>query len=334
MAFPTSLDAFPSAATLHAGTLATAPAHSGLHGAMGAALVAMETKMGIDGSTDPASFEGRMVALEAAVAAFVGGWFVDAHTWTRTGAGQYQFTVTAPTDQSHLFDTGLKVSWQDDGTGGPSEPPAKYGVVSYPGSPVASATPGMIDTPVNLIPNDDFPVATNILPNPRFSSVDSPIGFPGLFNWAPALTTSGTSLQQGNRGSSHVNSGRWRLTGKFLEFEFSIGWGGASISQGVGVYRISLPVVPRNVGDANIAQHSAVGVVQCKSGGSEFPGTLVIPAGSPAPQYMIARVIDRGWLQVTSCQGGTGTGSSAQSHPQVWAGGDWIQGTALIPLPV
>jgi hypothetical protein len=49
LAFPTTLDTFPSAATLVSHTLATDP-HSTLHGNLGAAVAALEAKVGVDGS--------------------------------------------------------------------------------------------------------------------------------------------------------------------------------------------------------------------------------------------------------------------------------------------
>lgn len=54
--FPTSLDAFPAAATLATHTLGTDP-HSTLHGNLGDALAAVQAKVGVDASAVPASLD-------------------------------------------------------------------------------------------------------------------------------------------------------------------------------------------------------------------------------------------------------------------------------------
>lgn len=56
MSFPTTLDSFPSAATLSSHTLAT-DKHSDLHGALGAAIAALQVKVGIDSSADTNSLD-------------------------------------------------------------------------------------------------------------------------------------------------------------------------------------------------------------------------------------------------------------------------------------
>jgi hypothetical protein len=63
--FPTSLDTFPSAATLAAGTLGTVP-HSTLHGDLGSALAAVEAKVGVDGSGVTTSLDYKVAALQSA----------------------------------------------------------------------------------------------------------------------------------------------------------------------------------------------------------------------------------------------------------------------------
>jgi hypothetical protein len=69
MAFPDDLDTFPDAATLAANTLATDP-HSTLHGDLGAAVAALEAKVGVDSSAVATSHDYKIAALEAAG----GGW--------------------------------------------------------------------------------------------------------------------------------------------------------------------------------------------------------------------------------------------------------------------
>ena len=68
MGFPTTLDTFPDAATLAAQTLATTP-HSTLHANLGAALRALEEKVGIDGSADTDCLDYLIAQLTTAVAA-------------------------------------------------------------------------------------------------------------------------------------------------------------------------------------------------------------------------------------------------------------------------
>lgn len=60
--FPTSLDSFPSAATLAGHSLATDP-HSALHGNLGDALAALEAKVGVDGSAVTTSIDYVMSHL-------------------------------------------------------------------------------------------------------------------------------------------------------------------------------------------------------------------------------------------------------------------------------
>lgn len=64
MAYPTSLDSFPSAGTLAAENLSTGP-HSALHGNLGASVAAVQAKVGVNGSGAATSLDYRIATLEA-----------------------------------------------------------------------------------------------------------------------------------------------------------------------------------------------------------------------------------------------------------------------------
>lgn len=312
VAFPAALDtipgaSWPTAATLHLHKLST-DAHSTLHENIGLAVKALEAKVGIDGSAVATSLDARMASLEGLIASFRGGWLVDPSKWNRVD--DFTFSMTGAGNRTADFYSGLKVRWVDNDGG------FKYGQVYS--SSASGATPNIVTT-VAMIPNDDFHIATSggIQDGAAISTAADPQGFPGMFNFAPGITTSGTSAQQGNRGSTKTLLGKWRTVGKFLIYEFNVTWGGSGIAQGTGSYRMGLPCVARSIG-----VHNAVGVANIKSGGQEFPGTLVLPTGGV--NYLSIHSVNAGWLSMVNC---------AANVPNTWVSGDYIHGTATVPLP-
>jgi hypothetical protein len=104
--FPTSLDTFPSAATLATQTLATSP-HSTLHGDLGDALAAVEAKVGVTGSAVTTSLDylaSLFQGLTCGRLTLTSGTPVT--TSDVTGAGTVYYTPYQG-DAISLYDTGL-----------------------------------------------------------------------------------------------------------------------------------------------------------------------------------------------------------------------------------
>lgn len=306
--YPTQLDLFPSAAmpaaaTLHAHTLAT-DAHSTLHATLGQAVAALEAKLGIDASAVPTSIDARIAAVESQFAQLRGGWFVDPGVWTRIDGNH--FSVTGPVDRRGDFYTGLKLRWTDNNG-------VKYGVVYA--SSVAGVTPNIVTT-VELIPTDDFTIDLGMSSNPGFTSpASAPQGFPGLFGWAPGLTTTGTAINKG----TGVHNGRWRCEGKLLHIEEVINWGSGGAG-GSGTYRILIPVASRAVGN-----FFAAGVANMRAGGAgsghEFMGTVQLSGSN----FVNVQCVQSGWLSMAAM--------SATQPGAFGVAGDFIHVSAAIPLP-
>jgi hypothetical protein len=325
MAWPTDLDAFPSpafpnAATLHGHKL-SGDAHSTLHAALGSRVVDIEGRIGVPAAPAVGSIFDRIAKLEAQLAAAADGWVPEVgEAWQRVS--DTQLTVHGASSAGRVADFGLgagvKLRWKDDGG-------VKYGVVlnSSVAAAVAPAT-GYVTT-VNIIPNDDFKVGIGIasfVANAALSRMERPVGFPGMFACAPTLTTSGTAgAQQGSRGSTQVLTGRWWVAGKFLIYEFSIIWGGSGIAQGTGNYRVSVPCATKSLGPT---PYNGVGHATIRSGGAGagnlFPGSCSINSGNA---YMNINSVGAGWLSTVTC---------AANVPNTWVAGDFIQGTAILPL--
>lgn len=89
--FPTSLDTFPSAATLASQTLATTP-HSTLHGDLGAALAAVEAKLGVDDSAVTTSLDYQTNRPQAPSGRLTLTTAVPVTTSDVTGASTVYFT--------------------------------------------------------------------------------------------------------------------------------------------------------------------------------------------------------------------------------------------------
>lgn len=96
-----------------------------------------------------------------------GGWIQDTNTWTRVS--NTQFTISSTTDYSAVFTNGTKLRCVDT-------------TVKY--FPVLNSSFSAGTTTVNLIPNDDYALATTPMTGTTYWSYDAnPAGWPGWFDF-------------------------------------------------------------------------------------------------------------------------------------------------------
>lgn len=106
--FPTSLDTFPTAADLSDDTLATKP-HSTTHGNLGDAVLAVQTKVGVDNSGVTSTFDYRIRAIENGRGAANGYASLDANTRVPTA----QLASGTPTNGYAPVYNGTTVAWAE-----------------------------------------------------------------------------------------------------------------------------------------------------------------------------------------------------------------------------
>lgn len=106
--FPTSLDTFPTAADLSDDTLATKP-HSTTHGNLGDAVLAVQTKVGVDNSGVTSTFDYRIRAIENGRAAANGYASLDANTRVPTA----QLASGTPVNGYAPVYNGTTVAWAE-----------------------------------------------------------------------------------------------------------------------------------------------------------------------------------------------------------------------------
>lgn len=104
--FPTGLDSFPTAADLADDTLATKP-HSTTHGNLGDAVLAVETKVGVDNSGVTTTLDYRVRAIENGRGAANGYASLDANTRVPTA----QIASGTPTINYAPIYNGTNVVW-------------------------------------------------------------------------------------------------------------------------------------------------------------------------------------------------------------------------------
>lgn len=97
------------------------------------------------------------------------GWLADNHTWVF--ASSTTFTI-AGVDLTLTFQPLTLISWNDGSL--------KYGVVK--------SSTFSTNTTVTIMSTTDYTIANATITAPRYSYYSRPQGFPGYFNWAPALT--------------------------------------------------------------------------------------------------------------------------------------------------
>jgi len=167
-------------------TGATGPTGTtGTQGATGA------TGAGTTGATGPGGANGSQGATGstgpqgATGAGTTDGWNLDTNTWTfvsaTTGAGGGLITFKiSGIDATNYLIPGTKLCWELS----ISTPTLNYGVI-------ATST-FSTDTTITLIKNSDYTMGANPAV-PKYSYIESPVGFPSEFNWLPTL--SGWSVQ-------------------------------------------------------------------------------------------------------------------------------------------
>lgn len=121
------------------------------------------------------------------------GWVPTTDNWSY--ASPSTFTVSG--DVTNTYKPGTKLKWAQTGV--------RYGVVA---SSVYSAP----DTTVTILVNDDYVISNSVITNNEYSYIESPVGWPGWFNWTPsptgqsAITTQvGTYFTNGRKITIFVN---------------------------------------------------------------------------------------------------------------------------------
>lgn len=168
----------------------------------------------IDNSNIPtgAAIDGAKLANNSvdigAKASVFDGWIAVSDTWTYASAT----TVTVPSDATTKYSVGDKVKFTNSG--------AKFFYIT-----AVSATT------LTLNGGSDYTVANAAITVPYYSKAETPLGFPGFFNFTPtwANFTPGSATQVA----------RFSMHGKWVDVALKVILSGSTIS---GVPVITLPV--------------------------------------------------------------------------------------------
>lgn len=170
------------------------------------AIVAIETKIGIDSSAVTSTLDyklkstssldpGHLHSANGLNAALLSGWFEPTETWTYVSSVSF----TVPTDLTLRFQAGDKIRWKQGGS-------YKYGWVK-------TATYSAPNTTVTTIGFSSYTFASATITNNGYSKMEFPAGFPSLdtFNARAyrnsAATVSTGSIQKINYDTTAFNTG-------------------------------------------------------------------------------------------------------------------------------
>lgn len=183
------------------------------HGLENDAIVALETKVGVDGSAVTTTIDYKLSGIPSGgkAASLTGtenlsgktlvsptlqgtvtGWIEAGETWTYTSFDSTNATgvITVPTDATTKYQVGMRVEVTQSGT-------ARRGIITN----VASTT-------LTVYFGNLYTLANAAISSPRYSSAKAPYGFnPDPANWSVTLIDSTTRSQSSPTASTWYNLG-------------------------------------------------------------------------------------------------------------------------------
>jgi hypothetical protein len=237
--FPNSLDTFTNPTSTDK---LNNPDHAEQHANANDAILALETKVGINSSTDTNSHDYKLKEISGTDKAVgenatqtltnktlispvfrssVTGWIEQTETWTYASATS--FTI-AGIDVTAKYQKGTKLRFRQGGG-------YKYAVV------VSSSF--TTNTTVNVAANSDYSIANAAITDNAYSYIENPAGWPSWFNYAPTGSFAGGQTFTLGNGTL---TGKFMVLGKLVHFKISLTVGSTTnFNSGTG-FRFSLPV--------------------------------------------------------------------------------------------
>jgi len=126
----------------------------------------------------------------------INGWIPVYETWTRTG--NHTFTVSG--DLTTTYRKGAKIRYKDGGA-------YEYGVVG-------ASSYSSPNTTVTLITNTDYAMAATTITDRYISYIVLPEGWQDIFNYTPAVASSGGSITTYN-----IIGAKWKTIGKQIKMD-------------------------------------------------------------------------------------------------------------------
>src|SRR6185503_19345707 len=148
--FPGAIDTFTNPQPTD---LTTSPSHAAQHDNENDAILALENKVGTNGSATTSTLDYQIGA----------GWIPAAETWTYASADSPTFTFTITGDKTGKYSAGMRIKL--------TQTTAKYFLITA----VSYSAP---NTTVTVYGGTDYTLANAAITLPFYAIVQSPFGFP------------------------------------------------------------------------------------------------------------------------------------------------------------
>lgn len=234
MAFPSTIDSFNTPLTT---SKLNNPSHAGLHVATNTAVLAVEAKLGVDGSAVTTSLDYKIAT----------GWVAAGETWTYASASSPEYTFTISGDKTAKYFAGMKIQYVQSAT-------TKYALITKVAFSIGTTT-------VTIYGGTDYTLANAAITSPFYSIGRAPAGFPlDAAKWTVTVTDTSSRSQSSPVSGTWYNPGSLSLiipTGIWnVTKHMAVGVVNGAGTQGVGYSTLSTGATTESFPETSSASYN------------------------------------------------------------------------------